>query len=251
MDTEDTDDHATPMTSVTMRACAWSGVACVVVLLAGFWGLAGFIPPPSPNASAHEIAGLFRDHRDRIRAGMIVSAFGCALMAPWFAGLSVHLRRIEGRYSPLAYLQLGLGMILTLEFIIPLMFWEVATFRTDREDDLIRLINDLAWIQFVALTSTVVLQALVIGSAIVLDKRDTPVFPRWAGYYTLFNVFVWCGGSFAVFFKEGLLAWDGLIAWYIPLAEFCLWLIVMTRLMLRANAGLAREATPAPVATPV
>jgi hypothetical protein len=212
-----------------------------VLLLTGFWGLAGFIPPPSPNAGAHEIAELFRDNKDRIRAGMIVSAFGCALMAPWFAALSVHLKRIEGQYSPLSYLQLGLGMILTLEFIIPLMFWEVATFRDDREDDLIRLINDLAWIQFVALTSTVVLQALVIGVAIVMDRRDTPVFPRWAGYYTLFNVFVWCGGSFAVFFKEGLLAWNGLIAWYLPLAEFCIWLVVMTMLMLRATTQMASD----------
>jgi hypothetical protein len=77
-----------------LRACAWSGIACVVLLLTGFWGLAGFIPPPSPSASAHEIAELFRDDKDRIRAGMIVSVFGCALMAPWFAGLSVHLKRI-------------------------------------------------------------------------------------------------------------------------------------------------------------
>jgi hypothetical protein len=231
------------MTQPVLRACAWSGVACVVVLLVGFWGVAGFIPPPSPNASAHQIAEMFRADRTRIRAGMIISAFGCALMAPWFAGLSVHLKRIEGRYSPLAYLQLGLGMILTLEFIIPLMFWETATFRDDRDDDLIRLVNDLAWIQFVALTSTVVLQALVIGTAIVMDRGPTPVFPRWAGYYTLFNVFVWCGGSFAVFFKEGLLAWNGLIAWYVPLAEFCLWLIVMTRLILRATARMEPEET--------
>ena len=85
-----------------------------------------------------------------------------------------------------------------------------------------------------------VLQALVIGVAIVMDRRDAPIFPRWAGYYTLLNVFVWCGGSFAVFFKEGLLAWNGLIAWYLPLAEFCIWLIVMTKLMLKATDQMER-----------
>lgn len=238
------------MTGAVLRACTWSGIACVVLLLVGFWGVAGFIPPPSPNASAHDIAQMFRDDKTSIRAGMIISAFGCALMAPWFAALSVHLKRIEGRYSPLSSLQLGLGMILTLEFIIPLMFWETATFRDDRQDDLIRLVNDLAWIQFVALTSTVVLQALVIGTAIVMDKRETPVFPRWAGYYTLFNVFIWSGGSFTVFFKEGLLAWNNLIAWYLPLAEFCLWLVVMTKLMLEATAQLERELSEESVAVP-
>jgi hypothetical protein len=92
-----------------------------------------------------------------------------------------------------------------------------------------------------------VLQALVIGAAIVIDRRDAPIFPRWAGYYTLFNVFIWCGGSFTVFFKEGLLAWNGLIAWYLPLAEFCLWIVVMTRLMLRATARLDRELSPAAI----
>jgi hypothetical protein len=238
------------VTGPVLRACTWSGIACVLLLLGGFWGVAGFIPPPSPNASAHEIAQMFRDNRTGIRAGMIIAMFGAALMAPWFTALSVHLKRIEGRYSPLAYLQLGLGMILTLEFILPLLCWEAATFRDDRADDLIRLINDVCWITYVALTSTVVLQALVIGAAIVLDKREAPIFPRWAGYYTLFNVFIWCGGSFAVFFKDGLLAWNGLIAWYLPLAEFCLWIAVMTTLMNRATAHLEQELSREAAAVP-
>jgi hypothetical protein len=57
------------MTGLVLRTCTWSGIACVVLLLAGFWGVAGFIPPPSPNASAAQIAQMFREHRTGIRAG--------------------------------------------------------------------------------------------------------------------------------------------------------------------------------------
>jgi len=224
------------MNRTVLRACAWSGPGCVLLFLMGFGVIAGFIPPPSPRLGAHQIAELIRENKNQIRTGMIVSALASALIAPWVAGLSVHLKRIEGECSPLSYLQLGLGMLLVLEFIFPLMFWQVATFRTQRSDVVIQMINDLAWIPFVALTVTVIVQALVVGVAILTDQHETPIFPRWAGYLSLFAAMTFCGGSFTVFFKDGLLAWNGLIAWYVPLSVFCIWLVVMTSLMFRATA---------------
>lgn len=222
------------------RACVYSGFACVLVFLLGFWVVAGFIPPPDPDDNAAEIAELFRDDKNSIRAGMIISMFGAALIAPWVTAVSVQIRRIEGKHSPLAFLQLGLGMLLTLEFIYLIMFWQVAAFRTDRPDTEIQTLNDMAWIPFVGLSSTAVIQAIVIGVAILTDRSVKPVFPTWAGYLNLWVALVFTSGTFNVFFKDGPLAWDGVIAWYIPLATFCIWLVVMSYLMLTSEQP-ARE----------
>jgi hypothetical protein len=48
-----------------------------------------------------------------------------------------------------------------------------------------------------------------------------------------------------IFFKHGALGWNGSVALYIPLLEFCAWFIVMSVVLLRA-AGRAQplELTP-------
>ena len=41
-------------------------------------------------------------------------------------------------------------------------------------------------------------------------------------------------GSFNVFFKTGVLAWNGLVAFYIPVAVFATWLVVNSWMLSRA-----------------
>jgi hypothetical protein len=195
--------------------------------------ISGFLVPPSPQNSAEQMAELFRDHKYPIRIGMIVIMFSAALLGPWVAAVSVQLRRIEGRHSPLADIQLGMGFLLVLEIIFLSMFWQVATFRPERSAESIQLINDLAWIPFAGLTSTVIIQALSIGIAILMDSKTAPVFPRWAGYLNLWAAVVWVGGTFNVFFKSGPLAWNGVIAWYMPIGMYGIWLTAMSSLLLR------------------
>ena len=224
-----------------LKLCAWSGVAAIVVMGVGFAGVAGFVPPPSPDDSAQETANFFNDNQSSIRFGMILSMVASALLMPFAVALTVQIRRIEGRHSPLAWINLGLGSIFVLEFIYLLFFWQTATFRGERSAEAIQTLNDMAWIPFVGLSSTLILQCIVIGVAILMDRRDQPVFPRWAGYYNLWVALMFTPGTFNVFFKDGPLAWDGLIAFYIPIAVFVVWMILMPRLLLRAVDQQAEE----------
>jgi len=43
--------------------------------------------------------------------------------------VSVQLRRIEGKHSPLSYAQMVFGMLVIIEVIFPLVLHVVATFR--------------------------------------------------------------------------------------------------------------------------
>jgi hypothetical protein len=84
----------------------------------------------------------------------------------------------------------------------------------------------MAWIPFVGLTSTAAVQVACFGIAVLLDKRERPLFPRWLGYYNLWVALMFTPGTFNVFFHNGPLAWNGIIAWYLPLAVFATWMIV-------------------------
>lgn len=230
------------MTATAQKACAWSGVVCVLIFLIGFWPIAGFIPPPSPSASAQEIGDLYRSDQNRILVGMVVSMIGAVFSAPWVAAITVQLRRIEG-FSVFVLLQFGMGVLLVLEFILFIMFWEVAAFRADRSDESIQLINDLGWIPFIGLTSTAILQCFVIAAVIFRDTRERPVLPRWAAYFNIWVGLCFMPGTWNCLFKSGPIAWDGLASFYIAMVAFLSWFLVNTYVVLLAIRQSERDGT--------
>jgi hypothetical protein len=231
------------MNATAQRWCAWSGIACVVLFLLGFWVIAGFIPPPSPKASGEDLARLFTQDRTRIRIGMIVSLFAAALLASWSAAITVQLRRMERRGTVLAYTNLAVGALFVLEFIISLIIWQSMTFRV-RDPQILLAMNDTAWLLFVAITSTPVLQTVVIGTAIFRDTKDNPVFPRWAGYLNYWVAVLFLPGTVTVFFHDGPFAWNGVFTWYLPLTVFAVWMVTLSVLMLRAIAAQEQHHEP-------
>jgi hypothetical protein len=228
------------MNQRTQVLCAWAGVACTVVFFVGF-SISGFITPPSPNSGPDEIAQMFRDNQSRIRVGILICSLGAALVAPWSAVIGVQLRRIEGRYSPLAYTQMISGACLVMEFLFPLMAWQAAAFRTERSPELIQAINDLAWLPFLGIACTSVVQGFAIGIVILRDRAAQPAFPRWAGYFNIWIVLMFAPASAIVFFHDGPLAWNGIIAWWLALTTFFLWIVVTTWVLIRAIRQQARE----------
>jgi hypothetical protein len=222
------------MNRTVHKFCAWSGVFLLILMAIGFVLMAGFIPTRSPSQSAVETAQWLLENRDRIRWGMILTMFSAALLQPFYAEITLQMRRIEGRYPALALIQFGLGTLLVLEFIYLIFFWQTAIYRVDRAPELIQLLNDMAWIPFVGLSSTVVLGVAVFGIAILLDRRPQPVFPRWLGYFNLWAALMFTPGTFNVFFQDGPLAWNGIVAWYLPVTVFAIWLIVISIYLSRA-----------------
>jgi hypothetical protein len=222
------------MSATTQKACAWSGIGFMVLFLLGFWVIAGFVPPPSPHWDAQRIAAFFADDTDRIRLGLLINTTASALIVPWVVAITTQLRRIEGRRTPLADVQLILGGLLAIEFIIPLIVWQAAAFRPLDSPVVTQRLNDLGWLLFIGVVCTAVLQAVAIGVAILQDARERPVFPRWAGYFNIWIGLLFTPGGLCVFFKHGPFAWNGLFSLYLPLAAFTVWMVAMTALVLAA-----------------
>ncbi len=229
------------MNRTVHKFCAWSGALCLITMAIGFVLMAGFIPTRSPSQSAAETSQWILENRDMIRWGMILTMFSAGLLQPFYTEITLQMRRIEGRYPALALIQFGLGTLLVLEFIYLVFFWQTATYRVDRAPELIQLLNDMAWIPFVGLSSTVVLGTAVFGIAILLDRRPQPVFPRWLGYFNLWAALMFTPGTFNVFFQDGPLAWNGIIAWYLPVAVFAIWLVVISIYLSKAVDSMGED----------
>jgi hypothetical protein len=219
-------------------ACVWAGPLFVVLYAIGFWGIAGFIPPPAPSLTAQKVGALYEAHRSEIRVGMLLALVASTLLFPFFAAISAQIARIERRTPLLAMMQFGGAVLLLVFFALCSMLWIAATFRPELDFATVRVLHDLSWLIFVMVFPAYTLQMVCMAVAGFIDHSPEPVWPRWAAYLNLWVAVSGMGGGLAVFFKTGPFAWNGLIGFYVPLTVFAVWIAVTTYLLRRAAIRL-------------
>jgi hypothetical protein len=231
------------MEARVQRVLIWTGPAMVVLWVGAFVALAGFIPPPGPGRSAASIAGMYERHTDAIKLGMIISMAGSSLLVPWAVAISGQLKRIDGARA-LATVQMVSCALLSLEFITPIAVFMAASFRVDaRSPELTRALNDVGWILFVTVIWSVWVQLLAIGWAILIDRREQPILPRWTGYLNLWVALLIMPAGIVAFFTHGPFAWNGLIGFFVPLTAFSAGIASMTWTVHRALTVQIAEGT--------
>lgn len=213
---------------------AWCGVLYMVALLLGWGVFAGMLPPMSPTMSPQEVQAFLNADATFIRIGMVVVMYSALIFMLFAATLAHFLNRVEGGAGVLGYFALlgGCGnMVLTF---YPAIWWLVAAYRPERAADLVYLMNDLSWLQFIGGVSMYDALPLAVAIAAFADKSPNPVFPRWAGYFNVMVVLGLLPDQLLFFFHSGPFAWNGLFGLWIPLVLFGSWFLVMFWLMRRA-----------------
>jgi hypothetical protein len=214
--------------------CLWSAPLMGVFMTIGWWLMAEFVPPPSPSWSAVEIADMFTANTTGIRIGMISMLVGVGFFLPFIALLSEQIRRMEGGSSTLAYTQLIAGSMSVAIVLFPIMFWVVASFRPDRNPELVQLLNDMAWLTTAMPFAPGIIQNVAMGIAILGDKNPIRIMPRWVAYMNFWMAALFIPAGLMVFFKTGPFAWNGLLAFWLPLVAFGIWFNVMIFALLKA-----------------
>lgn len=221
---------------------AWCGPLFVLIFVVTFGVYGHNLPRPiSPAFGAEEIAAYYRENLSDLRLGWVVSLIFISLYLPWSAQISEHLRQIEKNSRLMTYLQLIAGALTVFVVSFGMLCWAVACFRPERDAAIIQTLHDIGWesleLQWCITTVQMVAMALV-GLA---DKRETPLFPRWVCFLS-----IWCGLSFApasltLYLKTGPFAWDGLLSFYIPYAAWLVWCLVTSLYMVKAIRRRMRE----------
>ncbi|WP_019875332.1 hypothetical protein [Sporichthya polymorpha] len=239
------------LSTTTQRGMTYCALAFCAVYGTGIL-LAGFVPPPSPNDSAEEISDFFASNTGRIRTGTLLMMLGGALMIPFFAVLTLQMRRIRGRFDGLALAQLVAGGIAVWVFTLPPIVFAVAAFRPGQNPDVTQMLNDLGWFLFVWNLGTVTCQAVVIAIAIFSDRGEhsgdgEPVFPRWVAYLNVWVAIGFLPGAALTYFKTGIFAWNGVLAFWLAAVLFFSWILVLFWSTLRAVNREAAQAVPNPL----
>lgn len=229
------------MNTKNQLLAAWCVPVALVFFGIALVNLAHFVPPLAPTLTAGEVAAFFRAHSVGIRIAMPLLLFAGTLLAPITALYSVLIKRMEGVSPILAYTQIITGTVALVLFIPPSICWTVAAYRPERAATDIMMLNDLGWFFFIMTVPPGILQVLVLGVAIMQDKSPIPLFPRWLAYVNFWAAILFIPGAVVSLFFTGPFAWNGLIAFWIPLPIFGCWWIVMFIMCLKAIKITARE----------
>jgi hypothetical protein len=198
---------------------------------------AGWLPPPSPNDTADQVAAYYIDNAAQIRAGMIIMVMVAPLALPFFALIGLHMWRMEGRrWAPLALVQVASGSLFVLVPLLSALIWLVNAYQPAlRPPSEVKLLHDMGWLIFVGTAVFSVLQNISIAIAVLGTDGPSP-FPRWVGYFNLWTGLLYAPGLLVFCFSTGPMAWNGILAFWIPVAAVSAWYVVMVVLLLRSDA---------------
>lgn len=213
---------------------AWGALLYPGMLCIGWWWMAGFVPPIEPTATADDLLRMYQDNAFLIRAGMVITMFGAMMAMPLGATVAYFISRIEGFLGPLSMLQIMGAVGMAVLTFYPPMWWLISIYRLDRSAELILMLNDSAWLQWVGGLTIYYPTIGTIAVAAFLDKSPEPVFPRWFGYANLWLIVLLLPGQLIFFFQKGPFAWNGLIAFYLAFSVFALWFPVAFWLLRKA-----------------
>jgi hypothetical protein len=205
----------------------WLAAIFGAVLLVALVLFPGFFPPMSPELSAQRVAAFYADHTTMIRTSMIILNFCGVMLVPFFMVIVYQMKRMATPTQVLAYCYLSATASGVTLFAASNLFWLIAAFRPERDPQLIVLLNDLAWITFIAPVGMIVAQNLCLGLAVLLDARPTPVFPRWVAPFSFAMALLMVPSAGAAVFRTGPLAWNGAISFWLRNSAYGAFLVVM------------------------
>ena len=234
-----------------LQLALWAcGIGFGVLFFGGLVPLAGFIPPPSPQLTGAELMAQYGPRLPWIKAGIVAGILGSSLLVPWSAMVAIQVARMEqGRRVPLwAIFSFGAGCVNAVAFILPFIFWAGAFYRPDRDPELVRLISDMTWLEFLLFFPTFSLQLIAVGMAGLTQKLGPPVFPRWFLWLNLWMAVTGSTGTLSIFVFSGPFAWNGAIGFWLPVGAYVPFLLVTYVQFYRAIVSEKTTLAP-PVAT--
>lgn len=229
----------------TQLISLWTVPVFGVIYVIAFVAFPGFLPPMSPNLTADQVAAFYQEHTAAIRFSMVTYDLLGVMLIPFFMVIVVQMKRMATQSHVFAYCFLTAAVSGATVFALANIFYLVAAFRPERNPELTMLLNDMAWITFIAPVGMIVGQNLLLGLAVYFDKGPNPVFPRWVGHFSVATALAIAPAALASIVKTGPLAWDGLLSFWLRNGAYAAFLVVMFFVV---RAALQRQAVEEGVA---
>jgi hypothetical protein len=242
------------------KAFVWSGILLVAGLLVAQGFMMHFVPAPDPSLSAEQLRQHFLDRKFQIQLGSILQIIVWSFWTTWGIVVTTFIRKMERGYPFLTYASIALVGGGSVFFILIPMTWAVIEFRIeDWAPQMVQFANH--WVGFTWLFTwpPFAIWFWVIAAAIFNDHNVPSIYPRWVAYMSIGAGFLIFPAALIAFFKTGPFAYNGIGAFWFPVAiffgEIVVMIIVSWKMINQQAAKLQAQAEqptcatiPAPVA---
>jgi hypothetical protein len=226
----------------TQLLCLWVVPTMGVFLLVAFLVFPGFLPPMSPGLSAAEVSAFYREHAAAVRFSMVTFNIFGVMLLPFYAVIVAQMMRMATPSKVLGYCYLTAAASGATVFAMADIMWLLAAFRPDRNPELVQLLNDMAWMIFIAPVGMIVVQNLCLAFAVLLDSRERPILPRWVAPFSLAVAVAIAPAAGAAVVTTGPFAWNGAVSFWLRLGAISVYVAVMFVVLRRAVLAQARDA---------
>ncbi|KAF2497517.1 hypothetical protein BU16DRAFT_505930 [Lophium mytilinum] len=175
---------------------------------------ASFLPPISPHRSAEAVAHHYQRHETGLKGGIALMTFVGFFFPMYTSAIGGQMSRIPGVPTTVLNAQLLGGCLGGLFLTLPAYFFATGVYRTDRAPELIQLLNDLSWIFFAMPFASLLCQDLAFSWAVLLDRREKPLYPRWLAFLTTALTLCFWPALGVHCVKSGAIAWNGGLAFW-------------------------------------
>ncbi|GFG74513.1 hypothetical protein [Mycobacterium botniense] len=196
----------------------WTTIVFYNVFAVAFFVLSRTQPPPSPGWDPPRVVQWFNHNHYGILVGFGMMFLLTGMTAPTNALIAYSMRRMS--ISPaFAYSYLVLYSLSAIPgMLLMCIVLTVGAMRPDRDPQLVFWLYDFAFLSFIGTMGVFLIGSLIWMLAILIDRNR--VLPKWFGYLNLCNALTEVVVSPAWIFKRGVLAWNGVIAWWIDMVVF-------------------------------
>ena len=212
-----------------------------------YWLLLDMFPPPAADLAADQVVAFYREGGLQLRVGAMLCVVTGGFIIPLTAVLTAQMARLEEGFPVYAAMQLVGGALGTVIYMIPAMFWGIAGFTLDRAPELTLLMHEVAFLMLVAPWTFFGYQIIPIAVVALKQKpAANTAIPRWVGYLSLWTAFITLAGPVCLLVKTGPFAWNGLLAFWMPVGVYFVWIIslsvtlykgIKAQMLVKQNAG--------------
>jgi hypothetical protein len=217
------------------RALIWWGLVFMAIFGLAWRFLLHMLPPPGPTWPAARVAQWYVLHGTEIKLGATIASWTSAFMVPLTIPVAVQMSRHEKGVPIWSILAVSGGVMMSVFLALPPVFWGVAAFTPTRAPEITNTFHELGLLTLVTTDQYYIF--LWVAVAVICLIPNTVVhtpFPRWFGYFTIWNALMLEAGGIAFNVRTGPFAWNGLLVFWVPLSLFVMWLIVLSVLIFKA-----------------
>lgn len=198
------------------------------------------IPPLPPEWSADQVATWFQEHATRVTTGALICSWVSAGWAPLFVIVAQQMRRHEilqnkmPIWSPIIAVTGGLTSIF---LVLPPLFWGVCAWTPTRAPEITLMLHQLATLSMIT-TDQFFIFGWVGICIVCLTPTKVPVphtpFTRNFGYFFIWATLLEEFSALAWLSKSGVVSWNGVLPWWVPIITTAVVIPVLIIVMFRA-----------------